>query len=511
MSEIGNKRIAKNTIFLYGRLIVTLLISLYTARAILDVLGVTDYGIYNVVAGFVSMFGFLNTSMVNSVQRFYNYEKGKGNFTGLRSVYNVSVRVQLVIALATFLLLEGIGVWYINNQMVLPIERIKAANWVFQFSAFSLILVILQVPFSAAMISHEKMNMYAIIGMVDSALKLIFILLLPKFKYDTLVLYGLSIFLISILNFIVYLFYSRTYFDELKLERGFSWTLFKKMATFSGWNIFDSFSYIIHGQGLNILINAFFGPVANAARGIAYQIQGVIFTFSSNLSIAFKPQLVEGYAAKDYKRTETLFFYMSKACFIMQYILSIPILFELDYILPLWLGNNIPEDTCVFTRLILINAIINSLNMPMSQVVQATGMIKRYQVIRSVVNISVIPLSYIALHIIDNSQVVFWVMILVTIIMQPLSLILLHKVFDFSYKGYWINILRPAILCAILIPIPVAFCICYLQPSFLRLLLTILITIVAAIFFSWFFFLSESERVGIKMWINKRFSQMYRR
>lgn len=511
MSQSGNKKIAINTIFLYGRLIVTLLISLYTTRVILDVLGVTDYGIYNVVAGFVTMFGFLNTSMVNSVQRFYNYEKGRDNFTGLRLVYNVSLRVQFVIAITTFLLLEIIGVWYINYHMVIPVERIIAANWVFQFSALSLILVILQVPYSAAMISHEKMNVYAILGMVDSVLKLIFILILPYIHHDTLILYGFSVFLISILNFLVYYSYSKSHFDELMFEKTFSWSMFKSIASFSGWNLFDSFAYIIHGQGLNILINAFFGPVANAARGIAYQIQGVIFTFSSNLSIAFKPQLVERYAVKDYARTETLFLYMSKACFIMQYVLSIPILFELDFILPLWLGENIPEDTTIFTRLILVNAIINSFNMPMSQVVQATGIIKRYQVIRSLINISVIPLSYFALLIIDDSQVVFWAMILITIVMQPVSLILLHKVFHFSYKNYWNNILKPAIICAVLIPLPVLCTVTCLQPSFLRLIITVIVTLVAALFSSWYFFLSDSERESLKIIIKNKFSRIVRR
>ena len=503
MSQTANKRIALNTVFLYGRLIVTLLISLYTARVILDVLGVTDYGIYNVVAGFVSIFGFLNTSMINSVQRFYNYEKGKGNLPGLRLVYNVSVRVQLVIAIVTILLLELIGVWYINNHMIIPPERLCAANWIFQTSTFSLLLVILQVPYSAAIVTHERMDLYAIIGMADSVLKLTFILLIPLVRFDSLILYGFSILLISILSFIVYFGYSKSKFEEIKFEKSFNWHLFKQIASFSGWNIFDSFAYIIHGQGLNVLINAFFGPIANAARAIAYQIQGVIFGFTSNLSIAFKPQLVESYAVQDYKRTETLFFYMSKACFIMQFAISIPLLFELNYILPLWLGNNVPENTLVFTRLVLINAIIDSFNMPMSQVAQATGKIRNYQVIRSIVLVLVIPLSYVVIQFVKESQIVFWTMILITIILQPLSLVLLHKVYEFSYKSYWKNIIKPAVLCALFVPIPVV-CITYFLPqSFLRLMLSTSITLITIILYVWFFFLSDSERNMIKINLKK--------
>lgn len=500
----SNKRIFTNTIFLYLRLIFVLIVSLYTTRVVLNVLGVVDYGIYNVVAGFVSMFGFLNTSMVNSIQRFYNFEKGKGNIDGVTAVYNMSIRIQSIIGLITFVLLELIGVWYINYMMVLPSERLYAANWVFQFSAFSLIFVILQIPFSAACVSHEKMNFYAMVGVVDAILKLVMALLIPHLSIDSLIIYGLSLLLISILNFFLYYFYAKSNFVEIKLQKGFDKTLFRKLASFSGWNIFDSLAYLVQGQGLNILINSFFNPIVNAARGIAYQMQGVIFNFSSNLAVAFKPQLVESYAKSEYDRTTSLFYSMSKASFFMQYVLSIPILLELKYILSIWLGDTIPQHTITFVQLVLTNAILNSLNMPMSQIVQASGKIKIYQLVRSCILILVLPLSYVFIKIYDMPEVVFIAMMIITIVIQPISLILVHKVFKFRYIEYLSKVLVPSILFAIIMPLP-AICIIFQLPEGLfRLLLTGFVVVISSVLVAWIVFLSAGEKHAILEFITKR-------
>lgn len=502
----SNKRIAVNTVFLYTRLIFILFVSLYTSRVVLNVLGVVDYGIYNVVAGFVSMFAFLNTSMINSIQRFYNYEKGTGNIERLCDVYNMSVRIQLIIGLTTLLLLEIIGVWYINNKLVIPIERLDAAKWVFQFSAISLVLVIIQIPYSSAVVSHERMNYFAFVGICDAIFKLIIVLLLPYASYDTLITYGFLMFLISVFNFWFYFIYARLNFQEIRFKKGFKKSLFKQIASFSGWNIVDAFAFIVQGQGLNLLMNAFFGPVVNAARGIAYQIQSTIYNFSSNLATAFKPQLVESYAKKDYTRTTTMFFTMSKAGFFMQYLLSIPIIIELDYILLIWLGPNIPDHTLTFTRLVLLNTILNSFNMPMSQTVQATGKIKFYQIIRSSVLIMVLPLSYFALKSFDYPEVVFYSIIIITIILQPLSLYLLHRVYLFSYKQYFQRVILPAVSFAILMPIPAVIAHCFINNDVWRLLITLLLVIINSLLSGWIVLLTKTERQFISSYIVKRVS-----
>lgn len=500
----SNKRIFSNTIYLYLRLVFTLIVSLYATKVALNVLGVVDYGINNVVAGFVSMFGFLNVSMVNTVQRFYNYEKGLNNGLGLRTVYNMALRIQLILAILIFVLLEIVGVWYLNNRMVIPSDRLYAANWVFQFSTMSLIFVILQIPYSAAIVSHEKMNFYAIVGMCDAVIKLVIVLALPYATCDSLILYGSSLFLVSILDFLAFSLYAKLHFKEIKFERGFNFSMFKKIASFSGWNIFDSFAYMIQGQGLNIMINSFFGPIINAARGIAYQIQGVIFNFSSNLSVAFKPQLVESYAKEDYCRVKSLFYTMSKSCFFMQYVLSIPIIFELDYILNLWLGNDIPDYTTRFVRFVLINSIIDSFNMPMSQLVQAIGKIKIYQFIRSLVVLSVIPLSYVALIYNCDPDMVFMSMLLITLVMQPLSLILLHNIYKFSYLEYCLKVFFPSLIFAVLVPIPSIFINETCNEGFFRLLLTIFSLLIMSLIIGWIAFLDKQERESLRSYIKNR-------
>lgn len=500
----NNKTIFSNTLFLYTRLIFILFVSLYTSRVVLNVLGVIDYGIYNVVAGFVSMFAFLNTSMINSVQRFYNYEKGIGNINGVKAVYNMAVRIQLFIGVITVLLLEFIGVWYINNVMVIPVERLSAANWVFQFSVFSLFLVIFQIPYSSAVVSHEKMNFYAFVGICDAVFKLIIAILLPYASCDSLIIYSLLMFLISIMNFLLYYIYAKCNFEEIRLERGFHKPLFVKIASFSGWNIFDAAAFIIQGQGVNLLMNSFFGPIVNASRGIAYQIQSTIYNFSSNLATAFKPQLVESFAQQDYKRTTTMFYSMSKACFFMQYVLSIPVLLELDYILMIWLGHNIPAYATSFTRLVLVNTILNCFNMPMSQTVQATGRIRSYQVIRSFVLMSVLPISYLVLRFYEIPQSVFYVIIFLTIILQPLSLYLLGRVFQLDYKDYLLKVIFPSSIFAVITLIPPVILSYFMTSGFLKLILTVIIVVITSIVMAWLVLLSKSEKSMLKSYIITR-------
>jgi O-antigen/teichoic acid export membrane protein len=281
-NSVSNKRILKNTLFLYCRMIIVLLVSLYATRVILNVLGVTDYGIYNVVAGFVSMFSFLNSAMNNTTQRYLNYERGRGDLNSLSNVFNTSCQIQAIIAVVTLLLLEVFGVWYINNIMIIPQERIIAANWVFQFSSLSLVLLILQIPYSADIISHERMDYYALISIIDVVVKLLIVIVLPCLSYDKLFVYGLLSFVLSLINFLLFYIYSNRNFVEVKLRFEFDRELFKTMLSFSGWNMLGAIAYTIQGQGLNVLVNSFFGPVVNAARAIAFQIHAAISGFSEN-------------------------------------------------------------------------------------------------------------------------------------------------------------------------------------------------------------------------------------
>lgn len=494
----NNKRIAKNTVFLYARMIVVLFVSLYTTRVVLNVLGVVDYGIYNVVAGFVSMFSFLNSALTNTTQRFFNSEKKEGKVENLIKVYNVSLRIQILLAILIFVLLESIGLWYIYNIMVIPTERIFSANCVFQCSGVSLILLVLQIPYSAAIISHEKMNYYAVVSIVDVLLKLAIVLILPYVVFDKLAFYGGVSIVVSFLNLFLYYIYAKRHFREIIYQSDFDRERFKKMLAFTGWNVFGSFAFMIQGQGLNLLMNSFFGPAINAARGIAFQIQGAINGFSENIATAFRPQLVESYANCDYKRTETLMFSMSKYCFLMLCTLSFPIAAELPYILEIWLNGVVPDYTVEFSILVLANMVLNSLNMPISQTVQATGIVKNYQLIRSVVVTFTLPIAWLLLYSECSPTAVFWVTLGITLVNQPISMIILHTYFKYSYKQYFVRVCIPCfvfLVLSIIAPIALHF---LMSASMFRLCLVALVSLLSSFVLAYYVILDSAERDVVK-------------
>ena len=322
----GNNRIAKNTLFLYIRLAFILIVSLYTTRVVLNALGIEDYGVYNVVAGFVSMFSFLNASMSTSTQRFYNYNKGAEGTAGMIEVFNTSIFIQIVIMIGTLILLESLGLWYINYKMVIPADRLTAANWLFQFSAIHLLLVILQIPFVGAVIACEKMDYFALVGVVEIFLKLGIVLVLPYVDADRLVFYGSFMLLSGVVVFLMYAVFARIKFEFIRLRLSYNKVLFKDMLSFTGWTVLDSVAYILKGQGLNVLLNAFCGPVVNAARGVAYQITNALSGFQANVVTAFKPQLIQSYAVKNQQRVKVLMYSSSKISYILLGAFSIPII-----------------------------------------------------------------------------------------------------------------------------------------------------------------------------------------
>ncbi len=490
----ANKRIAKNTIFLYVRMIFVLLVSLYTTRVVLNTLGVSDYGIYNVVAGFVSMFAFLNSAMNNTTQRFMNFEKGAGNKESLNDVFVTSCQIQILICFVSFTILEIFGIWYINNVMVLPVERMIAANWVFQFSVLSLILLILQMPFSAAIISHEKLDYFAIVSIIDVMLKLIVVVLLPYVSYDKLIFYGIISMLISFLNFIMYYMYARRNFEEIRFKLTYNKKLFKVMLSFSGWNMFGALAYTLQGQGLNVLINSFFGTVVNAARGIAYQVHGAIAGFSENIAISFRPQLVESYAKEEYDRTLQLMYVMSKSCYFMIFLMSLPILIDLQNILNLWLDGTVPEFSIMFTTLVLVNLLITSLNLPVSQTVQATGKVKWYQILRSILVASTLPISWIFLKIGFESTIVFWITLVISIANHPLSMYILHRYFKYSYMEYISKVILPCLKLTIFAPMVPLIIHFYIDESVLSFIIVGFTSVLCTVSIAFYVLIDHNDR-----------------
>ena len=490
----NNKRIAKNTIFLYLRMVVVLLVSLYTTRVVLNVLGVVDYGIYNVVAGFVCMFAFLNSALTNATQRFYNFERASGTQESLVDIYNTSLRIQALLGLTIIILLETFGLWYIYTKMVIPPDRVWAAIWVFQCSSVSLVLLVLQTPYAAAIISHEKMDYYALVSIIDVFVKFVIVIILPYISYDQLVFYGITSLLVSLLNFILYFYYAKHNFAEIRLRKCFNKKVFRSMLSFTGWNTLDSFAYMMQGQGLNVLMNSFFGPIVNSARAVAFQVQGAINGFSENIAMAFRPQLVGSYAEQNYMRTQTLMFSMSKYCFLMVTALSIPIAIELPYILNLWLKGVVPEYTTIFTILVLANMSLNSLNMPISQTVQATGFVKYYQLIRSVIVTATLPIAWLFLHFGFSPTSVFWVTLAITVINQPVSMVILHEHFHYSYGKYIRSVIIPCCL-FVMLSIILPYCVhCIMADSFIRLCVVGAVSLLSSAAIAYYVILGKAEK-----------------
>lgn len=451
MSGQNNKRIAKNTLFLYIRMAIVMAINLYVTRVVLDVLGVSDYGVYNVVCGFVSMFGFLNTSMAQGIQRFYNYELGKNGEGADVKVYNTALIIQLALAVGIVILTETIGLWYVNTKMVISPERIVAANWIFQFSVLSLVFVIMQIPYSAAILAYERMDYYAVVSIIDAVMKLAIVIILPHLPGDSLIFYGLLMMAISIIDFILYSVYCRKKFHHLKFKKVFDSSLFKSMMSFSGWNLFGTFAYVVvKGQGVNVLINTFFGTVVNAANGIATQISSAIQTFAANIVLAFKPQLTQSYAMGDYSRAINLMFSMSKIAYTLMCVIAIPIMVEMDYVLTLWLSSNIPTYTHSFANLTIIATMIGILNTPITQMIHASGQMKKYQIATSIVICSILPISWLFLKLGYGATSVFVITIIIMVINQVVSLQVLHSIFKLSVTKYIKEVVIPCIIITII-------------------------------------------------------------
>ena len=500
----NNNRIAKNTLLLYFRMGMVLVVSLYTTRVVLQALGIEDYGINNVVSGFVTMFSFLNTSMSNGVQRFYNFSLGRKNDYNITDVYNTALQIQLILSVVLLLLLETFGLWYIHTHMVIPIERFPAAFWVFQFSVLSLVFLVLQIPYSAAIMAYERMGYYAYLSIFDVGAKLGIAYAVNYATTDKLILYGALNMLVSLINFILYFFYAKCSFKGLDVDFVIRKKLFKSMFSFSGWNVFGSFAYVVKGQGLNMLLNVFCGPIVNAARGVSVIVMSGVQGFQANIVIAFRPQLVQSYASGDNNRVLRLFYTLSKVSFILLAMLSLPLIIEVDYVLHLWLGNDIPAYTSAFTILVLINMIINSLNTPISQIVHATGNMRNYQIGTSIIVCTILPLSWFVLKLGFNPISVYWVSLIISIFNQLVCNLLLKQIYSYSLMDYCRKVVLPCMVYSIIVPTILYFTVNFLPSSLLRLLLTVTLSIVMTVFVSYLFILDKSEKHFVLSYIKRK-------
>lgn len=400
------KNIAKNSLFLYLRMFLNMGVGLFTAGVVLNTLGITDYGIYNIVGGFVSMFGFLNSSMSSATQRFLSFDIGKNDTEQLRKTFSSTVTIHFAIAIIIVILLETFGLWYINHRLNVPADRMAAVNIVFQFSVLSSFFNIIQVPYNALITAHEKFNVYAYISFVEIAFKLLILYFLIHVEHDKLILYSALLFASSFIIRMIYRVYSRRNFPESRYRFYFDKTYFKTLISYTGWNLFGNIAAVAKGQGNNLVLNWFFGTVTNAAYGITMMIQGVVTTFVSNFQVAVNPQIVKSYSAGNKERSFRLMFQSSKFSFGLMLMMISPILSSLKFILDQWL-KNYPEQSLVFIHLALFTVLIDTLSNPLMMGLQATGNIKLYQAVVGILVFLNLPVSYVLIRITNQPQMVF--------------------------------------------------------------------------------------------------------
>jgi O-antigen/teichoic acid export membrane protein len=416
-----------------------MLISLYTSRVILNVLGVTDFGIYNVVGGFVSMFALINGGMSSVTQRFLNFEMGKKNAERLNQVFSAAVFIHTILAIIILILGETIGLWFLNTQLNIAEERMIAAQWVFQCSLLTFCLNLICVPYNATIIAHEKMNAFAYISILETLLKLGIVFLLQWILMDKLISYALLMLAIAIIIRIIYGNYCKKHFKEAVFVFCKDKVLYKEMTSFTGWTFIGNSSTVLKGQGVNILINIYYGVTLNAARGIANQVEHAIESFISNFMTAMKPQITKSYASGEHAYMTSLVIHGSKFSFYLLLLLSLPILIETKTILTLWL-KIVPDYTVVFLRLSLIYALLHTLSTTLTSGINATGKIKKYQLIVGGINLLNFPLSFLLLFLGVKPQITYIVAILLECINLGYRIRLSRGLFGLDVKFYLRNV-----------------------------------------------------------------------
>lgn len=414
----------------------TMAVGLYTSRVVLNTLGVSDFGIYNIVGGIITIFSFINNSMSSASSRFITFELGSGDKKKLKQVFGLSLSIHLLIAILIILLGETIGLWFIYEKIQVPTERFTSALIVYHLSIAASCLSIMSVPFNATIIAHEKMSAFAYISILDVVLKLCIVYLLTIFPYDKLVIYAILLLIVQIINQIVYTAYSYKNFEETKTFFLWDSILFKKMSSFAGWSLFGNFSITLYNQGVNILLNIFFGPIMNTARGISMQVQNIIIRFINSFQTSLNPQITKSYAQQEYREMHKLIFISSKFSFYLMLILSVPIFLNTELILKIWLGI-VPEYSIVFIKLLLIITLIETLVNPLTISIQATGKIKSYQILVGSSLLCILPFSWVALKFNAAPYIVYVIQIICSTIALIIRLNFVKRSIGLSIKEYF--------------------------------------------------------------------------
>lgn len=491
----NNKRIAKNTLFLYIRQIFVMVVALYTSRVVLATLGVTDYGIYNVVGGIVSLFTFINFAMQCSTTRFITFELGKKDEHGVNVAFSNAVIVHIIISLIILILGETVGLYIFYEKMNIPEDRFYAASWVYQFSIFTCIINILSVPYNALITSHEKMNAFAVISILETVLKLIIVWMLLIFSYDKLILYAILMFGVGVLIRIINQVYSIRTFENVHFLWPKNIVMLKDMIVYASWSLVGSAAVIFADQGQNVLLNMYFGPGVNAARGVAMQVKNAVSSLCNNFNQAVTPQINKSYAGGDVTYMHKLIFASSKYTYYLLFIMCLPVILKAKMLLDLWLVD-IPEHSVLFLQLILVVSILTALGTPLSNAAGANGHIRNFQLIVGGINLLLLPLTWGAFNLFGKQmpEWAFIIQIALCIVAQIARILLVKPLIQLSIRAYFKEVVYPCTIVSVLssiLPIIATF---YLPEGFLSLVLVSIVSVLSVVFVIYNFGLEQAEK-----------------
>lgn len=502
----SNKRIAQNTIVLYFRMMIILLVNLYMSRVVLNTLGIEDYGIYNVVGGFVTMFSLISGALSNAISRFVTFELGRGDFNRLRKVFSTSVNVQFLISLIICILLETIGLWFLNYKMVIPDDRMVASNWVLQCSIITFVINLISVPYNASIIAHERMTAYAYISILEVFLKLCCVFLLYLDISDKLIAYSIMIALVALVIRIVYGYYCTRQFSECKYFPIIDKPLLKEMTSMASWNFFGSGASVLNQQGVNLLINLFFGVSVNAARGIAYQVSSAIASFVSSFTTAINPQITKKYAQGSINEMSSILFKGARFSYFIMYILVLPIFLETPMVLELWL-KTVPDYSVIFVRLTLLASLISVLTTGLFTVSMATGNIKIYQTVIGFLALSIFILTYFSFKFGLPVESTYVILVIMEVVIMFARIIIVNKQIKFGVLRYLKDVVLNVFLFSAFASIIPIVAHVYLDYSLFSSIIVIFTSLVMCCIAIFTIGMHNDERIWISQFIKNKLSK----
>lgn len=490
----SNKRIAKNTMYLYIRMLVVMAVSIYTSRVILQTLGAEDYGIYGVVGGIVAIMGVLNGVLSSSTSRFLTFELGRDEGDMLNKTFSTSLNLHIFVAIIVFVLAETVGLWFFYEKLVIPEDRMNAAFWVYQFSIITTMFTFTQVPYNATLIAHENLSIYAYVGLYDAFAKLLIAFFIKVSPTDKLIFYALLLMLNTILIQIFFRFYTFRNYPECRFRIVKDKELYKRQISYSGWELFGGLASVSQGQGINIILNLFFGPTVNAARAIAYQIQSAVNLFINNFLTAVRPQVIKNYAQGNPHEMYRLTFQSARYSYYLMLALVLPLCYELRFILDLWLGNTYPPETYVFSLIVLVFSLTEVFHLVLIMPFHAIGKMKLGNSLNGTIMILALPISYFFLKKGFPAYSVFIVLIVINLIVTFNGWIIVHSYSPFSIRGFLKDVLLKCSVVTVFSIVVPTIIVYYFEDGWLRFFLVCTLTLLFVALFSLFMGMDKNER-----------------